>query len=298
MCVRTPRPDGGCHQCWTSPSTNCRLALISRCSRSSSGWVWDECHRVLQLIAKAVGAARLVVAAACPDAASQRLVNEPAVGKQVQGLVGRRHLHRAQHVLPVRMHFVQRSRVASPPRKRCTSCPASSMLRPHAETEGDLAPLSRSEFKGHLDRGARIQRRTAAAGQTQAAQGGGPAQRSIAPDELCTIAGEAAGETIAFIHVEEADPVAEVVAVGVARIERAVCRRRLRYGCGGRTWNACRRAPIRRNRCAKAPRPATVVAQHEAREFHCRVDGDEDREFTVDSSLVVLEHAVPRSRVA
>ena len=37
MRVRTPWPECGSHQCWTSPSTNCRAAARSRCSRVSAG---------------------------------------------------------------------------------------------------------------------------------------------------------------------------------------------------------------------------------------------------------------------
>src|SRR5690348_17972207 len=37
MRVRTPRPEGGCHQCCTSPSRNCRLAARSSCARARSG---------------------------------------------------------------------------------------------------------------------------------------------------------------------------------------------------------------------------------------------------------------------
>ena len=39
MRVRTPAPWGGCHQCWTSPSSNCREAASSSCSRVRSGQV-------------------------------------------------------------------------------------------------------------------------------------------------------------------------------------------------------------------------------------------------------------------
>jgi hypothetical protein len=81
--VRTPRPEGGCHQCWTSPSWNWRLAHSSRCSRTSAGRGMDQRHRVLQLVTEAEGAARLVIAAARPDPAGQRLVDQPAVGQHV-----------------------------------------------------------------------------------------------------------------------------------------------------------------------------------------------------------------------
>ncbi len=42
-------------------------------------------HHVLQLIAKAEGAARLVDGITCPQPAGQRLVSQPAIGQQVEG---------------------------------------------------------------------------------------------------------------------------------------------------------------------------------------------------------------------
>ena len=39
MRVRTPAPDCACHQCCTSPSTNCRAAQRKRCSRTKAGSV-------------------------------------------------------------------------------------------------------------------------------------------------------------------------------------------------------------------------------------------------------------------
>ena len=70
--MRRPRPLGSCHQCCTSPSTNWRPAARSRCSRARSGRASDERHHVLELIAEAERAARLVVAARAPRAGSSR----------------------------------------------------------------------------------------------------------------------------------------------------------------------------------------------------------------------------------
>src|ERR1019366_3195912 len=58
-------------------------------------------HRVLQLIAKAKGAAGLVKSRPRPHAASERLVNEPAVGQEINGGVRRFDIDRAQRPPPV-----------------------------------------------------------------------------------------------------------------------------------------------------------------------------------------------------
>src|SRR5208283_4220427 len=69
----------------------------------------DKRHRVLQLVAETEGASRLVECAPRPKTAGESLVDEPAVSQDVERLVGRFHLHRAQRVLPVlpyRFQFV------------------------------------------------------------------------------------------------------------------------------------------------------------------------------------------------
>ena len=58
----------------------------------ASGFEHRQRHHVLELIAEAVGAARLVERRARPDAAGQRLVEQPAVEQQVHRPIRRRHL--------------------------------------------------------------------------------------------------------------------------------------------------------------------------------------------------------------
>ena len=57
-------------------------------------------HHVLQLIAEAERAAGLIGAAAGPDAAAQRLIQQPAVHQQIERVVWRVHLHSPQRVVP------------------------------------------------------------------------------------------------------------------------------------------------------------------------------------------------------
>ena len=59
-----------------------------------------ERHDVLELVAEAVGAARLVEGRARPHAAGERLVEQPAVQHEVHGAVGRLHLDRAERRRP------------------------------------------------------------------------------------------------------------------------------------------------------------------------------------------------------
>src|SRR5205807_284155 len=84
-------------------------ARTERDLRPEKAWIrMHQSHRVLQLIAKAVSAARLVIAAACPKAAGERLIHEPAVGQHIKSRVGRVYLHRCKSVLPMLGHGFER----------------------------------------------------------------------------------------------------------------------------------------------------------------------------------------------
>src|SRR3546814_3521071 len=78
-------------------------------------------HRVLQLVAEAERAARLVVAAAREVATADGLVQQPAVGEQVDGWFRRFHLHRAQGAQPADAYFVERVRSRIPRSEEHTS---------------------------------------------------------------------------------------------------------------------------------------------------------------------------------
>ena len=119
----------------------------------------DQRHHVLQLIAEAEGAARLVVAAARPKPAGQGLVQEPAVGQHVERLVGCVHIDRAQRVVPVLPHRFERARAGGRSAKALDQVAGVVGVPPHAEHEDDLALLPVGQFELDLDRGAGIQGR-------------------------------------------------------------------------------------------------------------------------------------------
>ena len=59
-----------------------------------------EGHGVLELVAEAEGAPRLIEGGARLDAAGEGLIEEPAVDQEVERAVGRPHLERPQDVVP------------------------------------------------------------------------------------------------------------------------------------------------------------------------------------------------------
>ena len=142
--MRTPRPAGGCHQCCTSPSAELLRRAAQQVLAHEPRLRMHERHRVLQLVAEAEGAAGLVVAAARPEAAGQRLVQEPAVGQHVQRRVGRLDLHRAERAAPV---LAARCRAQRAPSRTCAAACASaracSTSASRAEPEDDLPLLRR-----------------------------------------------------------------------------------------------------------------------------------------------------------
>jgi hypothetical protein len=116
-------------------------------------------HRVLQLIAEAESAAGLVVAAARPQATGDRLVQQPAVGQQVQGTVRRLDLDRAERAAPVLLHRVERLRASGRSAKPLHQLIGLVDAATHAEAEHDLARFFVGQVERHLDRRARVERR-------------------------------------------------------------------------------------------------------------------------------------------
>ena len=66
-------------------------------------------HRqnILQLIAETKCSTRLIRPAATPDSAAQRLVREPAIDDQIEGVVRRLDLNNAQCVVPQALRFFE-----------------------------------------------------------------------------------------------------------------------------------------------------------------------------------------------
>ena len=191
MRVRMPRPDGGCHQCWTSPSVNCRAGSAQEVLARHLALRDRQRHDVLELIAEPVGAAWLVERRARPDAARERLIQEPAVEEHVHRPVGGRHLYGAQDVVPPRRDGVQdgvevgRS-VAGHERPRLRDAGGL------AEESTTTRPASRAQLDRLVERTARVEPGSDLAGERGVArEGGGAIERAVAAEELGAVAGPA-----------------------------------------------------------------------------------------------------------
>jgi hypothetical protein len=149
-------------------------------------------HRILQLVAKSECTPRLVVAAAGPEAAGERLVRQPAVGECIDDRVRRTHLDRAQRPLPVLPDALQRqARRAGLAQPQGQGTRRLQVLA-GAEAEDDLAFLAIGQVEGHPDRTAGIERGTEPARQQGPGHGFGIAEAAVASDELVAVATQGA----------------------------------------------------------------------------------------------------------
>src|SRR6202022_2306019 len=117
-------------------------------------------HRILQLVAKSERAARLIIAAAAPQATRQYLIRQPAVGQHVKRWIGRLHLHGAECPLPVLWPLSQR--VASRHRAAETLDHLASIVpvAPDAKAKNDLGNLALPQLEWNADRAAGVERRS------------------------------------------------------------------------------------------------------------------------------------------
>ncbi len=160
--------------------------MLARQGRAGDG----ERHAVLQLVAKAVRAARLIEARTRPDPARQRLVQQPAVQHQIHRAVRCLDLDRAERLVPERRHggeyrveirlTVMRDQLS----RRCR-------VGALAEQQDDFDAAAGFEIDRGLQRGTRVEPGADAARQRRRAgparKTGGIAQDAIAADELAPV---------------------------------------------------------------------------------------------------------------
>src|SRR5680860_818731 len=114
----------------------------------------NECHYVLQLIAKTERATALIKRGACPKARGDGLVDQPAIGQGIQLGIGGLHLNCAQRFPPISMHRLERVLCSSAatgcvdPLSRFGGCPAG------AEPKDDDLFLSRVQIECDTQGGA------------------------------------------------------------------------------------------------------------------------------------------------
>ncbi len=149
-------------------------------------------HGVLQLIAKAKRAAGLVKSRPRPHATCQRLVHEPAVGQEVHGRIGRFDVDRAQRSTPVMPNSFQGGVSVAGAAEALNELPCLLIAAGRTEDEDDVLFLAVLERHRNLHGDARIEPGADAAGEPDAAQGGGIRRRAVAAEEFGAVAGDRA----------------------------------------------------------------------------------------------------------
>src|SRR5207244_11444818 len=117
----------------------------------------DEGGGILELVAEAEGAARLVEGRAAPELAAESLIAEPAVHHEIDGRRGRLHLDRRKRLPPDRPYLVERlvQRTCTP--VPCDELACCARVRRLAEKKRALDRAAGRQRQRDLQRGARIE---------------------------------------------------------------------------------------------------------------------------------------------
>src|SRR5439155_23874736 len=149
-----------------------------------------EGHDVLQLVAEAISAARLIKGGAAPNAATESLVKQPAVEQKVRGKLGRFHFDRAQEPAPPTPGFLECSLDVRGIAKTSYESACCFFVVRLPEKKSHLDGVSRFNLDHDLHGGARVEAGANVAGQSFVLHRGRIAQRAVAPDENGAITGE------------------------------------------------------------------------------------------------------------
>ena len=245
-----------------------------------------ERHHVLQLIAEAEGAAGLVIAGTGPDPATQVLEEQPAIHQDVEGVVGRVHLHRAQHVVPAPGHPLQRGL-----RRGDRAVPGrqlTDVLRvpPLAEQEDDPPGLAGSQGDLDLQAGAGIQPGPEPFEERIVVERGGRLDGAVPPQEGGPVPG--AGEN-GLAHLGEGHAPRQLLVPGTRGQDRTALRVPPRDDVQVLPFLRRSQDPLDVAEDAQAPGGRALVRHGEDGELHRVHVVHEDRELVPDAVHGVRE---------
>src|SRR5512134_3681540 len=102
----------------------------------------NQCHRILKLVAEPEGAPRLIIAASRPETTSKRLIQEPAIGQHIEGLIGCLHMHGSQRVRPMLPQRLKRSSACCRTSKTTNDFAGIVAAFAHPQPKGNLALMA------------------------------------------------------------------------------------------------------------------------------------------------------------
>ena len=249
----------------------------------------DQRGGVLELVAKAERAARLIERRPPPQAAGERLVEEPAVRHEVEGAARCLHLDRGQRRLPEGAHLIQslveRSRLPIARDER----PGRAGIGRLTEKERAFDAGVRRDRELDLQRGTRVEPGAGPAVEPGAAGNArGVVERAIGTEERGAVSRESNG---GLRHGRrEDDAVGEVAAGGIPREERA--------GCSVELRDDRRRRDVAEDELGvpedrQPARVRTGVPQAHPDDLHRIVSGNEEADLLLEVAALV-----PPARVA
>ena len=243
-------------------------------------------HDVLELVAEAEGAARLVVAAACPEPTRDILIDQPAVDEHIEGIVRSVDLDRAERPVPVGFDSRQRgpsSLHRAMPRDQFAGVLFVAAL---AEHQYDVVCGAGLELDFDVQRRARIQSRTEVRRQALRPQAGRIRQCAVAPDEPSAIAARGS-KRIAQMRERDAAAKFGVVRIGGEDAAGHVVQARHDVDALVLVWRA--EDPVVVAHEAEASLAPARVDNGQARKLH-RIHGvDEDREIVRQATMDARE---------
>ena len=131
-------------------------------------------HHVLQLVAEAECAARLVVARPGPEAAAQVLIHQPSVHQQIKGIVGRPDPDHIERAIPGRLDLLERGEGGIDASMTCHELLDVVPVIPFPQQEDDAAAFPGLQHQPDVKRRARVEGRAELAGERQLVHRRGP----------------------------------------------------------------------------------------------------------------------------
>src|SRR5205085_6739471 len=191
-----------------------------------------KCHPVLKLVAETISAARLIKRRSRPQAADQRLIEQPAIEHDVHRPVRCTHLNAAEHVVPM-LHDLAKDRIKiglAVARGQSLRFGGGGCL---AEEENDVDHLVRLELQRGLKNATGIEAGAYPLGKRCGFSGkrGWVVERAISAQELSPVAGP---RYLPSGEVGKRHAGAECRIPGIAGKESTRCGLDLRHdeGCG------------------------------------------------------------------
>ena len=224
--------------------------------------VTAKARHVLELVAEAVRAARLVERAAAPEPARERLIEEPAVDEEVERRVGRLDLQPAEHAVPEPPDLPQRRVDVLVPLRR-HQAPGLGRVPRLAEEDAHLAApfAARARSGAAAPRTGRAPRPMRPESARPGASPEGSAAEPLRPRNSVRSAVNEVGATSSAANATASGI---VVVPRIARVQRARLGVERRDDEPGRTPSGSRRGPTRRRTSPRASSRARTGSRSSA----------------------------------